>query len=163
MRERTIMLPLLTAVLLAFAGCSDDTTPSGTGTTTPPDTTSPTSSPTGAPPTVQITAPAAGTTVPAGAVTVTATVANFNVVNKLGEAAVPGEGHVHFYVDVAQPPTDPNQAAVTAEGTYHASATLTYSWPDVKAGTHSFAVQLVNNDHKPLNPPVLATVTVTVT
>src|SRR5207247_3086523 len=46
--------------------------------------------------------------------------------------------------------------------TYHAQATKEYTWPNVSAGEHTFAVQLVNNDHTPLRPPVIAQVTVTV-
>ena len=163
MRNRTILIPLLT-VLLLLAACGDDgTTPAGGGTT--PATTTPTTtgSPTGTTPTVVITAPAAGSSVPAGNVTVTASASNFSVVDKLNQAAVPGEGHLHFYLDVQQPPTTPGQPAITQQGTYHATATTTYTWPNVTAGSHTFAVQLVNNDHTPLNPPVLASVTVTVT
>jgi hypothetical protein len=51
---------------------------------------------------------------------------------------------------------------VTTEGTYHADATTEHTWEDVAPGTHTFAVQLVNNDHTPLVPPVVEEITVTV-
>ena len=113
-------------------------------------------------PSVEITEPADADSVAAGDVTVEVDVSDFDVVDKLGEPPVEGEGHVHFYLDVTEVPTTPGQPAVTAEGTYHATATTSHTWEDVPAGTHTFAVQLVNNDHTPLIPPVLAEVTVTV-
>lgn len=113
-------------------------------------------------PSVEISTPEDGATVAAGGVEVTVDASDFQVVNKLGQDPVAGEGHVHFYLDVDEIPTTPGQPAVTAEGTYHAEATTSYTWPDVGAGTHTFAVQLVNNDHTPLEPPVTAEVTVTV-
>jgi hypothetical protein len=113
--------------------------------------------------TVQITEPAKGSTVEAGDVKVTVDPQNFNIVDKLGQDPVAGEGHVHFYFDVEEIPTTPGQPAVTADAsTYHAAATTTYTWPDVEAGEHTFGVQLVNNNHTPLEPPVTAEVTVTV-
>ena len=102
-------------------------------------------------------------TVEAGGVEVTVAPEGFEVVNKLGQAPVDGEGHIHFYIDVEEIPTTPGKPAVTADAsTYHAAATTSYTWPDVEAGEHTLAVQLVNNDHTPLEPPVTAEVTVTV-
>ena len=112
-------------------------------------------------PGVEITAPDPGDT-PDGSVTVEVDVSSFDVVDKLGEPAQEGEGHVHFYLDVAQIPTTPGQPAVTAEGTYHAEATTSHTWEDLTPGEHTFSVQLVNNDHTPLDPPVTAQVKVTV-
>lgn len=88
---------------------------------------------------------------------------NFEVVNKLGQDPVDGEGHIHFYIDVEELPTTAGQPAVTDdEATYHASATTTYTWPGVEKGEHKVAVQLVNNNHTPLEPPVTSETTVTV-
>lgn len=113
--------------------------------------------------TVAITKPAAGSTVAAGDVEVTVSPESFNIVNKLGQPPVAGEGHIHYYLDVETIPTTPGKPAVTDDPkTYHAEATTTYSWPDVAAGEHTFGVQLVNNDHTPLEPAVTAEVTVTV-
>ncbi len=112
---------------------------------------------------VSITEPANDSTVEAGDVKVTVAPENFNVVNKIGQDPVDGEGHIHFYFDVDQIPTTPGQPAVTADAsTYHAAATTSYTWPEVEAGEHTFAAQLVNNNHTPLEPPVTAEVKVTV-
>lgn len=161
MRKLVFAVFVFSLVLVGCSDTNDQANPPAKGMTSPTDSASPTTGG-GATPTVTITTPAQGASVAAGNVTVTVTVTNFSVVNKLGEAAVPGEGHVHFYLD-AQPPTTAGQPAITQQGTYHATATTTYTWPDVKAGQHTFAVQLVNNDHTPLSPPVLATAIVTVT
>jgi hypothetical protein len=111
---------------------------------------------------VRITQPAQGSTVAAGDVTVTVEADTFNVVDRLGQPPEEGEGHVHFYIDVGEIPTVDGEPAVTDEGTYHAVATTEFTWEDVEPGTHTFAVQLVNNDHTPLRPPVIAQVTVEV-
>ena len=105
--------------------------------------------------------PKDGGTVPAGDVTVSAQVFNFNIVDKLGQAAAAGEGHLHFFMDVDAPTTQ-GQPAVTAQGTYAATKDTTYTWHNVTPGTHTFSVELANNDHTPLNPPVIAKSTVTV-
>jgi len=110
----------------------------------------------------RITRPAQGSTVEAGNVTVSVEVDKFNVVDKIGQAPEDGEGHVHFYIDVGEIPTVDGEPATTEEGTYHAQATQEFTWEDVEPGTHTFAVQLVNNDHTPLRPPVIAQVTVEV-
>lgn len=154
----------LAAALVSAAACGDGEeeggTPAPTATAAPA---APTERPAaGGAPSVAIVEPADGAVVPAGDVAVTVQVSNFDIVDQLSAPPVPGEGHVHFYIDVAELPTAPGQPAVSAQGTYHASATTTYTWPDVAPGEHTFAVQLVNNDHTPLDPPVVAEVTVTV-
>ena len=72
-------------------------------------------------------------------------VSNFNLVDKQGQAAVPGEGHIIYYMDVTPPGT-------AAAGTYAASINTSYTWHNVSPGIHFFSVQLVNNDDTPLNP-----------
>jgi outer membrane protein assembly factor BamB len=102
-----------------------------------------------------------GDALASGNITVTAEVSNFTVTDKQGQAAVAGEGHLHFYLDV-DAPTTPGVPAVPAGGTWaHVSGT-TYTFNDVLAGTHTISVQLVNNDHTPVIPAVVQKITVTV-
>lgn len=113
-------------------------------------------------PTITIVSPSDGATVPAGDVTLTVQVSNFNIVDKQGQANVPGEGHIHFYLDVPAP-TTPGQPAIPPNGAWaHVSGT-TFTFTNVTPGTHTITVQLINNDHSPLIPIVTAQVTITVT
>jgi hypothetical protein len=114
-------------------------------------------------PSVEIASPDDGETISGSSVTIEVDPSDFEVVDKLGEPAAEGEGHVHFYRDVDEVPTTPGQPAVSDEGTYHATATTEHTWENVEPGTHTFAVQLVNNDHTPLEPPVVMEITVEVT
>jgi len=82
-------------------------------------------------------------------------VTNFNLTEKLGEANVPGEGHIHYYHDT-ELLTEACKPSETAAETYADSSETTYFWPQIGAGPHTFTVELVNNDHTPLNPPVIA-------
>ena len=111
--------------------------------------------------TVEIISPQDGATVPPGDMTVTVQVTNFKIVDKQGQANVSGEGHVHFYLDVAAP-TAPGVPAIPAGGEWaHVSGT-TYTFKNVAPGTHTIDVELVNNDHTPLNPPAVYQITVDV-
>ena len=109
---------------------------------------------------IVIATPIDGATLAAGNIAITVQVSNFNVVDKQGLPAVAGEGHVHFYLDVI-PPSTPGQPAIPASGVWaHVSGT-TYTFTNVAAGTHTIYVQLVNNDHTPLTPNVISSVTIT--
>lgn len=112
-------------------------------------------------PSVEIVDPVNGTKVPEGEVSIHIDITNFDIVDKLGEDPVTGEGHIHYYMDV-DVPTDQGEPAVTAEGTYAVSTEETHTWSNVTPGTHTFAVQLVANDHTPLEIPVVDQVSVTV-
>jgi outer membrane protein assembly factor BamB len=111
-------------------------------------------------PAIKFVEPTNNDRLPAGNISVQVEVTNFKVVDKLGQANVAGEGHIHYFLDVT-PPTTQGQPAVTASGTYAATASTNYTWHNVPAGTHTLSVELVNNDHTPLNPPVVQTITVT--
>jgi plastocyanin len=114
------------------------------------------------PPHVVITQPANGAVVPAGNVTVSVQVSNFNLADKLGQANVSHEGHIHYFLDVA-PPTTQGQPAIPPSGSvWKATPDTSYTFTDVTPGTHTISVELVNNDHTPLDPPVTASVTITV-
>lgn len=112
-------------------------------------------------PSVIIDSPSEGAELTLGDITVEVDVSNFEIVGNLGEATVEGEGHLHFYMDV-EVPTTPGEPAVTEEGTYAVGTSTMHTWENVQPGEHTFAVQLVNNDHTPLEPPVMDKVTVQV-
>jgi len=112
-------------------------------------------------PAIVITSPTGGVTPQIGDVTVSVTVSNFNIVDKMGQAKVAGQGHIHYFVDV-DAPTTPGQPAVTAAGTYATTTATSYTWHNIGGGPHKFSVELVNNDHTPLSPPRVATVSVNV-
>lgn len=109
-------------------------------------------------PTLNITFPSNGANLTPG-ITIVVTVTNFNIVDKAGQANVPGEGHLHFYLDM-DAPTIPGQPAVPATGTWAHVASTTYTFTNVSPGMHTVTVQLVNNDHTPIIP--LATTTITI-
>jgi hypothetical protein len=96
-----------------------------------------------------------------GDVTVAVGLTNFKIVDKQGQAAVKGEGHLHYFMDVAAP-TAPGKPAVTEAGTWVTTIETKYTWHNVGGGSHTFSVELVNNDHTPLNPPVVVTKTILV-
>ena len=153
MRRR--WLALLACVFLTFSGCAGDDPAR--------ESPEPAEGEPGSGPALSIVTPENDSTIEAGDVDVEVDVDNFDVAKKLGEPAVQGEGHVHYYFDVDELPTTPGKPAVTADAkTYHAAATTSHTWKDVEAGEHTFGVQLVNNDHTPLEPPVTEEVTVTV-
>jgi hypothetical protein len=112
-------------------------------------------------PVAVIVSPREGSIVTGKSVTVTAEVNNFNLVDKIGQPNVPSEGHLNYYMDV-DAPTLNGPPATTAPGSYISSANTSYTWQNVTPGTHSFSVELVNNDNTPLNPPFSTKVTVTV-
>jgi hypothetical protein len=86
-------------------------------------------------------------------------VTSFKVVNRQFHAPVAGEGHVHFYLDAK---TLPRTHTYPSPVTYRSISGTTYAWTDVSPGRHTFAVQLVGNDHVPLRPAAKNQVTVTV-
>ena len=95
-------------------------------------------------------------------VQVTVTVKNFKLINDLGGNYVNGEGHIHYFLDV-QPPTAQGQPAIPPKGSvWAATPDKTYTFDNVKPGRHTVYVELVNNNHTPLNPPEIAKITVKV-
>ena len=111
-------------------------------------------------PEVKFVSPKGEDKLPAGDLSINVEVTNFNIVDKQGQAAVAGEGHLHYYLDVDAPTTQ-GQPAIPASGTWTHEVSTTYTFKDVAPGTHTISVQLVNNDHTPLNPPVVQKITVT--
>jgi len=158
---------LLAAVIAAalMARCTSNYGSQTVATTTVPTAmeTAPVVASSGAP-ALTIISPQNGATVPAGNVIVTAQISNFNVVDKQSKTSVPGEGHLHFYMDVNPIPTDAGKPARPADKNAawaHVSGT-TYTFMNGPAGMHAFSVELANNDHTPVQPPVVQSVMVTV-
>ena len=110
---------------------------------------------------VLIIDPAAESTVTTSTVTIKTFVERFNLVDKAGQPNSPGEGHLVYYMD-AQPPLEQGNSALTPEGTYAVTTETSRTWLNVPPGTHTFWVQLVNNDDTPLEPPAAVRVYVTV-
>ncbi len=81
-------------------------------------------------------------------------VAGINIVDKIGQKNVPGEGHLVF--SIRPPVTVPNRAAYTDEDLYWVTANTTATWVNATATYVDYAVQIVNNDDTPLFPPVYA-------
>ncbi|MBI2858163.1 MAG: DUF4399 domain-containing protein [Chloroflexi bacterium] len=144
--------------LAILAGCKKNDAPGGAATNPAPGGIPYQAVP--AAPSIKIVSPAAGSTPAAGDIMVNIEVDNFKIV-PAGGAAAAGEGHVHFFLDVPIP-TAPGKPAVAAPGTYQAIAGTSATWKSVMAGSHTFGVELVNNNHTPLEPPITASVTVTV-
>ncbi len=113
-------------------------------------------------PEIEITRPREGDRLNTANVTVNVDVSNFDLVEARGQANAQGEGHIHYFMDVV-PPTTPGQPATVPDSTKWVMTTnTTYTWVNVTSGNHTFSVELVNNDHTPLNPPVTDNVTITV-
>jgi len=101
-------------------------------------------------PSLTVVGPTDGEVIQASAVTVQFTVSDFKIVpstvpvseaGKQPEANRPGEGHLHFVLDL--------QPLVVWE---HADA---YTFKDLPPGQHQLMVELANNDHASLSPPVM--------
>ncbi len=153
-----LILLVMAGTCALMAGCTSQPAaqPTPTATPTPAGTTTPT---------VTITSPANGADIGGGDIPVTIRVQGLSIVDKQGQANVPGEGHVHYYLDMAQIPSDPTKPAVPsgANAVWAHVAATSYTFTNVPPGMHTVTVQLVNNDHTPLVPLVSASVMVTVT
>lgn len=149
---RYLVILLLIALCTIFAGC----------TLNPPQAAAPGPSPaSGTNPDLTITSPAEGAVLPAGDITVSVRVNNFNLVPRYGQPYAAGEGHLHYYMGVGGPAV-PGSSAAIAPIAFIPTTETSYTWVDVPAGIHTFSVELANNDHSPFIPPVIKTVTVTV-
>lgn len=105
-------------------------------------------------PSVKIVLPQNGSNVPGGNITVQVEIHNFVVVDRLGEPNLSGQGHLHYFIDI-DPPIASGNPAITGEGIWADSLEDAFTWHNVSAGKHTFAVELVTNDHMPLYPPSL--------
>jgi hypothetical protein len=112
-------------------------------------------------PELKIDEPKEGATLSHSNVTIVSNYTNFSVIPHFGERDVKGQGHLHYFKDVTAPTTQ-GQPATTTNGTWAQSAVDMYNWTNLTPGRHAFSVELVQNDHTPLSPPVVATVNVTI-
>lgn len=101
-------------------------------------------------PGLEVSTPTNGSTVDGTDVTVTFSVTGITLIQSTvpleqaglqPEANRPGEGHVHFMLDL-----NPLVVWGTADP---------YTFTNVPPGEHQLMVELVNNDHSSLNPPVV--------
>jgi hypothetical protein len=110
-------------------------------------------------PVMVLLSPSYGETLPAGPVEVRTYIENFKLTEAEGQDNVFGEGHFIYYLDTDMP-VKPGAPAITISGTYFVCSETSYTWADVTPGTHTFSVQLVNNDNTPLMAPVTQRVVV---
>ncbi len=68
-----------------------------------------------------------------------------------GGPAIPGEGHIHFYLDTV--------GSASLLGT---STNTTFNTGTLPLGTHTVIAELFNNDHTPLNPAVMDSVQISI-
>ena len=153
MRRRPFVAAL---ALLASVACGG---PSGDAVLPPPSASAPGTQLTpeeAAKPSVEITYPQqGGDPIPPGDVLVALTVRSFDIVDQRGAKAKDGEGHLVYYLDVDEIPTQAGTSAISkGAGEAEASALTSHTWTGVAAGRHTLGVQLVNNDDTPLEPPV---------
>jgi len=108
-------------------------------------------------PALRIISPTTDAAISGGKTTVAVEVRNA----ELGAAARGKDFHLHYYLD-AVIPTSPDQPAVSSTGTWASSTKTSHEWSIGSVGLHVLAVQLVTQDDRPLNPPVVAAVVVQV-
>ena len=180
MKRSLLVLGILVIAVVLMAGCTVQPTTNNTSTPTPTPTpmanvttsaTTPMANVTpgnmtmNQTPMIAITQPANNATVTGPNVTVMVNVQNFSLVNKLGQANVAGQGHIHYFLDYP-PITTPGKPAIppnTTTVSWAATANTSYTFTNVSSGMHNVSVELVNNDHTSLQPPVTNTTTFTVT
>ena len=167
MSRMRILITILLALIMAICGCINY--PSYEG---PPGSPPISASDTVVQPTYSVISPGRGSPsvfiifppfdggILAGNVTILVEVANFTLAPPDGKN-MPGTGHLIYYRDVV-PPAMKGIPAFTRPGTYGVSSETTFEWDGVPPGTHTFAVQLVNNDNTPLDPTRVDAIDVTV-
>lgn len=143
-RVASFVLALTAAALVGLlAGCSASTSVPARSA---PVSAAPSPDASAARPTIKVIAPEDGAAVAGGELKVQVETTGLKFVMP-GNTRVPGEGHVHLTLD-GQP--------------FKMSTTPDYVFKDVSAGPHTLKAELVQNDTKPFDPPVLQTVKFTV-
>jgi hypothetical protein len=115
---------------------------------------------------IEITSPAEGATIKVGELNIAVDVSDFDLVDKIGQKAQEGEGHIVYYLGAGyEIPVDPERPAnIGGQGAFtsYMSHKPSYDWENAPPGQQTITVQLVNNDHTPLAPPRSDQVTVTI-
>ena len=135
---------VLILVVMLVAGCTQNTTNNNAN----PNVTQTLYTPPEGNPSVEILSPGNGGLMEISSIGVKVNVTNFRlagiVANKPNQQ---NEGHLHFYLDGGN-----EKMSSLEEATY----------VNIADGTHTITVELRNNDHSQLTPPVSASVTFTV-
>lgn len=104
-------------------------------------------------PALAVVSPKNGVVIEGEKVTVKLKISNFKLVDfRKNTASKKGEGHVHAWLDSNT--SDPNAAFKLVEGD-------TITFDKVAPGNHKLTVQLVENNHQPLQPVIKKVVTFT--
>jgi hypothetical protein len=135
MRLRPSLLGAVALILLTACGSGDGgtATPTATAVQTPDPATRPSS-----PATLQVTSPAANSTITTSSIHVVVALQNATVVKTTSTHITPTEGHVHLYLD--------NQLI-------YMQYSLEQDVP-VKPGVYTLKAEFVAGDHFPFNPRV---------
>ena len=128
-----LSLALAVGAATALSGCAKSAAKDSSGTAGSSE-----SAAQAVPPTIELVAPAAGSTVPAGDVSLSVKTTGLKFVMP-SNTLVPGEGHVHFSLDGA-----PIEMSTSPDFVYEG----------VAAGEHKLVAELVQNDTKSFSPPV---------
>lgn len=109
--------------------------------------------------TIALVSPAPGSTIRGSSFTLTADIRNFVLCGDCyGKPNVAGEGHWHIFVDLPMGAMDP-MSMMPHMMTMASDATQTVSLKGLNSGPHTFTAVLVGNDHMPVMPMAMASVT----
>lgn len=105
-------------------------------------------------PSISFVSPSLNQILTGNKVAVKVAMANFTLADyKTHPKSVPGQGHLHLWLDQAKP-TKASAVKVISP---------VYTFENVKPGTHTLVAELVANDHSSLIPPATTSVTFTTT
>ncbi len=112
--------------------------------------------------TISLASPAPGSTIRGSSFSLTADIQNFVLCGDCyGKPNVAGEGHWHIFVDLPMGAMDP-MSMMPHMMTMASDATQAVSLNGLDSGLHTFTAVLVGNDHMPVMPMAMASVTLNV-
>lgn len=98
-------------------------------------------------PSLKVITPSEGQTIYGQKVPVLIAVDNFSIIDyQIEKSAAPGIGHVHLWLDDANPTRDSAVKLTTDE----------FTFSDVPYGNHTLRAELVTSTHQSQNPPVVS-------